>query len=263
MESSAFSFLPLSVQMNILSMVDSKTQKEMTTSQRELLPRVSLQCEDASSLTILSKEEIELFNTTGFFVKDDFLGIENLRAYYSNAEQLFENGKMRPAGMGGQSSELWKDSSVRSDHIVWLNDIEDREKWSEEEAGCLRKLVQKVKLIQTELNQSCNFDSHETQIQLTCYPGDGSRYVRHLDSYVGATTRRITCLYYLNPEYSAKDPEAKKLGGDLRIFHHDSDSEFTDISPVGDRLLVFQSRLLEHEVLPSYFKRFAITVWFY
>jgi Rps23 Pro-64 3,4-dihydroxylase Tpa1-like proline 4-hydroxylase len=36
-----------------------------------------------------------------------------------------------------------------------------------------------------------------------------------------------------------------------------------DIDPIADRLLIFQSRLIEHEVLPTYHKRFAITTWFY
>jgi Rps23 Pro-64 3,4-dihydroxylase Tpa1-like proline 4-hydroxylase len=36
-----------------------------------------------------------------------------------------------------------------------------------------------------------------------------------------------------------------------------------DIEPLGDRLLIFQSRMLEHEVLPVHAKRYAVTMWFY
>lgn len=57
-----------------------------------------------------------------------------------------------------------KDSSIRSDHLLWLNDLDDNEKWSEEDVGFLRELVKEVKKIQTELNESCQFDSHESQV---------------------------------------------------------------------------------------------------
>jgi SM-20-related protein len=263
MEQAAFSFLPLSVQMNILSMVDSKTQKEMTNSKREKLPKVEFKCGDESKLTILTKDEIEKLNTDGFIVKDNFLGQESLTRYHQNASELFENGKLKQANMGATTENKWTDSSIRSDHLLWLNDIEDKEspKWKETDLTPLLELVNKMKGIQNELNGACNFDSNKTQIQLTCYPGEGARYIRHLDAYVGSSERRITCLYYLNPEY--KDANDAKLGGDLRVFHDNSDDQFTDIAPIGDRLVIFQSRLLEHEVLASYFKRFAITVWFY
>jgi hypothetical protein len=85
------------------------------------------------------------------------------------------------------------------------------------------------------------------KIQLTCYPSNGSRYIRHLDAYVGSSTRRVTCLYYLNPEYNNNQDNSKLGGifklvilnlginssGDLRLFHHDSDEAYTDLPPVG------------------------------
>jgi len=198
----------------------------------------------------------------------------------------------------------------------------------------------------------------KTQIHLTCYPGNGARYVRHLDAFVGASDRRITCIYYLNNTW------ASTAGGCLRLYQPnlplvpnaplaeisgESDSSPTpptpaatprnvvpptpastprtvvsessgaipptpsstprvhtsvakalvpptpastprsvsdnalpptpastprvdpsvsadflaDVEPIGDRLLIFQSRLLEHEVLPTWATRYALTVWFY
>ena len=47
----------------------------------------------------------------------------------------------------------------------------------------------------------------------------------------------------------------------LRIYL--KDGSYQDIDPIADRLLVFQSRMLEHEVLPAHATRFAITMWFY
>lgn len=48
--------------MNILSMVDTKTQKEMTNSKREKLPKVELNCVDDSKLSILTKEELGIIS---------------------------------------------------------------------------------------------------------------------------------------------------------------------------------------------------------
>lgn len=48
--------------MNILSMVDTKTQKEMTNSLREKLPKVDFKCEDYSKLSILTKEDLGIIS---------------------------------------------------------------------------------------------------------------------------------------------------------------------------------------------------------
>jgi len=78
-----------------------------------------------------------------------------------------------------------------------------------------------------------------SSVQIACYPGDGSRYVKHIDAHKkrspgvdkgrsdGAKSQRLfTFLYYLNDEWSPED------GGCLRI--HDVDhakSKYWDIEP--------------------------------
>ena len=46
---------------------------------------------------------------------------------------------------------------------------------------------------------------------LTCYPGGGSRYIRHIDN-PNRNGRLLTAIYYLNLEWTEAD------GGTLRIF---------------------------------------------
>ncbi|OLP86305.1 Prolyl 4-hydroxylase subunit alpha [Symbiodinium microadriaticum] len=36
-----------------------------------------------------------------------------------------------------------------------------------------------------------------------------------------------------------------------------------DVAPLADRLVLFSSEWLEHEVLPAYAERWAVTTWFY
>jgi hypothetical protein len=87
--------------------------------------------------------------------------------------------------------------------------------------------------------------------------------------------RLLTTIYYLVDH----DWDETLDGGALRIFHHhkqnnrnkqdkdndkDRDDQHFDIYPRQDRLVVFRSDRVEHQVLPSLRRpRTAITIWFY
>lgn len=97
-----------------------------------------------------------------------------------------------------------------------------------------------------------------TSIQLGHFTS-GNRFIKHKDTCYDdkssrKTCRKLTCLYYLNPDWKDQD------GGQLRIHLN---SESWDISPQLDRLVVFRSTDVEHEVLPSFADRLALTVWYY
>ena len=86
-----------------------------------------------------------------------------------------------------------------------------------------------------------------------------SAYRPHRDAFPappGARpNRRVTAIYYANPGWRADD------GGPLRL-HPSSDAGPVDVAPVLDRLLVFLSERVEHEVLPTRVARRAVTAWF-
>lgn len=71
--------------------------------------------------------------------------------------------------------------------------------------------------------------------------------------------RRITLLWYLNPGWL---PE---WGGQLRAYPQSRHAPRCgmDVEPLLDRVLVFRSDLVEHEVLPTSASRCAVTVWLY
>jgi len=101
--------------------------------------------------------------------------------------------------------------------------------------------------------------------QLSMYPGDGARYVRHVDNTCTAGAgrlcngRRLSAVFYVNPTWTEGD------GGQLRILSAGSVAEevpLIDVQPIADRLLLFWSdERVPHEVLPSLAARFAVTVW--
>lgn len=100
------------------------------------------------------------------------------------------------------------------------------------------------------------------EMQLTCYPGDGARYVKHVDNNdVERGGRRLTTIYYANEAWCEGD------GGELRVYPPndggDESSAVTDVAPIGDRFLCFWSdKRVPHEVMPTYAPRYAVSIWF-
>lgn len=76
-----------------------------------------------------------------------------------------------------------------------------------------------------------------------------------LFGFHGKSSRVLTAIYYPNVGWQ---PEH---GGRLRVFFADEKVEEDD--PIADRLVVFLSEVLDHQVLPVFSARAAITAWFY
>ncbi|CAG2119481.1 unnamed protein product [Medioppia subpectinata] len=95
---------------------------------------------------------------------------------------------------------------------------------------------------------------------VACFPGNGSRFMKHADNYSG-DGRCITCIYYVNKEWHYLSD-----GGCLRIYptQMSQNVPYVDVEPVRDRLVLFWSdRRNLHEVMPTNKYRFAVTVWYF
>lgn len=68
--------------------------------------------------------------------------------------------------------------------------------------------------------------------------------------------REVTAIVYLNTGWGS----AQQHGGYLRI-HPPHGGPPTDVAPVAGRLVLFQSRSVEHEVLPAWRTRWAVSAW--
>lgn len=113
-------------------------------------------------------------------------------------------------------------------------------------------------------------------LQLACYDGEGTAYHIHED-YVSAEDydpddlpehhrfsmkRRVTAILYLQD-----DDWNEESGGNFRghVSRQAQESQpasgdFVDIQPKGGSMLLFRSTL-PHEVLPTYARRFALSLW--
>lgn len=113
--------------------------------------------------------------------------------------------------------------------------------------------------------------------------GNGSKYDKHIDNLgIGLDKRKLTALLYLQPPGSlhqegdctitadSKNDEndVEGLGGHFRAFDHPNKGDVRYIAPKSDRLVMFWSDTLVHDVAPSFVRdggnddhRWALTVW--
>jgi len=92
-------------------------------------------------------------------------------------------------------------------------------------------------------------------VLVSTYPPGGPAYLRHLDTYGDDNCRAFTFILYANERW----PEAD--GGALRA---EVDGAEVDVAPRAGTLVVFDSRRIWHQVLPSAAwaaNRHAVTLW--
>jgi len=200
-----------------------------------------------------------------------------------NANQFIDNNDDSKTNDGSISS------SIRGDKSAFISRHERMEDFFPEKYPFLSKLISCIEsTAHTRLGKNgtsfnaakyFEFDTSLTSVQIALYPGDGvSGYPRHCDrgakcmkednmnSTNTKAERLLTFVYYLTPS----DWDSELDGGTLRLFlpskqETDSNADtHVDITPHSDRLLVFRSDMIEHEVMPSLRRdRIAITVWLY
>jgi len=259
------SSLPISCKLQILSHINHGSlirylnPKNEDVNQQTLAP-VQLLNKDGrplfpEHLNFFSVNDLEQLNQEGYLIKDRFLGDhESVVDVNKEAVDLFDKGSFRQSKMS-HGKEAWTDNKVRGDSILWLNNRSDYR----QHYPFLYNLLCRMDTLRLELNKACDLRSEHTQTHLAVYPGGGSRYFRHLDASSSGSKRRLTMLYYMNYEWKPID------GGQLRMYLPKADHHVAikDVDPIGDRLLLFQSRTVEHEVLPAFSNRFAMSMWLY
>jgi SM-20-related protein len=171
-------------------------------------------------------------------IRDGYLGAAAASRMVARAHALM--GRLRPAHLG---RERRRDAETRGDELAWL-DPEDVEP----------ELWRGFAELQQELNRAAYLGVVRFEVQLARYPGGGERYARHRDAFAGPRSRLATAIYYLNPGWTPAD------GGQLRV-HAPGGS--VDVEPLLDRLVLFLSTHLEHEVLPAHAPRLAVTAWYH
>jgi len=182
----------------------------------------------------------------GWAFADDLLSSEWVAALFSECQKSWQNGLFHEAHIGrGQGKS--QNTEIRGDAILWLDSnsgpaTQDFLKWAEE--------------FRCSLNERYFLGLHREEFHFARYP-EGRGYQKHLDQHRGQGTRKISLVFYLNPDWPAN------AGGELVLYSHENEFlEVQRIPPHGGRLVVFRSDLIPHEVLPCFQTRWSLTGWF-
>ena len=135
------------------------------------------------------------------------------------------------------------DESVRTDQIAWLA--------PGEATGALAEAERRFSDLMGPLNEAAWLGLRSFDLQLAHY-GPGEKYARHRDAFEGQDNRRVTAIVYLNEGWIPAH------GGQLRLHV----APPVDLEPTLDRLVVFRSAVVEHEVLEAHTDRWALTAWY-
>ncbi|KAK9916189.1 hypothetical protein WJX75_009844 [Coccomyxa subellipsoidea] len=200
----------------------------------------------------------------GLFIRDTFIAEEGYKAARHDAEEILAQRNM-PAGMGGRN-DVQVNSSYRGDRMCWLQPTHS--------SPALWAASEQILSLQKDL-ATWGYDvGGRPSIQLSMYPGNGSRYERHTDASDSVPGRTVTAILYLNPGW-----DAALHGGQLCIYNladrwrpglkldpqmspgYAAGEPAVVVAPIGGRLVVFESNTA-HEVLPAQVPRYALTVWF-
>eukprot|EP00041_Stephanoeca_diplocostata_P016604 m.328050 g.328050 ORF g.328050 m.328050 type:complete len:795 (+) comp20423_c0_seq1:157-2541(+) len=211
-----------------------------------------------------------------FVVTDNFLERDMAVKLAVEVRKAWKNGKLETGMLaGGRSGKLTKYTleNIRGDKVGWFSgdpchdtstgrheaplDTETTGRcWHGETLGVLmQRLGTLVQMVASEVGELQGIESR-SEAMVTCYPGNGARYIKHCDN-PHRNGRKLTVLYYLNNGWRAGD------GGELRVYDS-AGGVVRDIEPVLDRVVLFFSdQRVPHEVLPAHKERFAVTLWFY
>ena len=218
-------------------------------------------CEDMHA-NVITKEISAKFESEGYVVLKGVLTADEVAAAHADVSTLLDNGTMRP----NPQEEKWMNK--RDDDIALIGVAHLGHKMPG-----LRRAIEMVRGVPHALQQweNCEADVEvPREVMLACYDGKVGRPAKHqphrdnapIPGTAGENTREITVLCYLNKEW---EPE---WGGQLRCHPNaeltdpiGTNPSVVDVQPEGGTMVVFKSRTLLHEVLPSHRRRFAITQW--
>lgn len=182
----------------------------------------------------------------GWSVTPDFLPADMLNALIEEEHALWEEGLFRHAGIGAGAATMVR-PEIRSDRILWL----DPDNLTPHVAA----YWQVIDALRIRLNREFFLGLRDFEAHFAVYP-PGSFYKRHLDRHQHVRQRTISCILYLNRDWT------DDAGGHLRIYEGSGEQEsYLDVLPQFGTFVCFRSDSVYHEVLPATRERFSLTGW--
>jgi len=187
-------------------------------------------------------ELVDSIRELNYAIADNFLDAELYLQLLSFKNDRVQHEEFNRAAIG-QGIEKQRISEIRGDYTYWINREEDQK---------LKSLFELLDEMKQFLNRTCYLSLSNYEFHLAHYP-KGNFYKRHLDEFQERSNRMISFILYMNDNWQKGD------GGELKIF--DSEEDIL-INPIANRLVMFVSDCVEHEVLMTHKSRFSLTGWF-
>lgn len=184
----------------------------------------------------------------GYAIVDCFFTEEEIDLLRANLFVKQELQTFKKAAIGQASSEQIIEE-VRGDFILWM----DEQALDEVEKMYFQRMNEFIDYV----NRTCFLGIKEGEFHYANYP-IGTRYQRHLDVFHKDTRRTLSVVLYLND----KDWTPAN-GGELVLFLPDENGNEREeiIYTLPGRLVIFDSKTIEHEVRMVHKPRYSITGW--
>ncbi|TNE87500.1 MAG: 2OG-Fe(II) oxygenase [Deltaproteobacteria bacterium] len=190
------------------------------------------------ALAPLSESDVDELAAGRLVIRDNAFGEDLARRSREVLLGWREQGRLDAAGVGRGG----KIARIRSDLTAWVQP-DDPE---------LTEVFVLFEGLRQGLTRDLRLSLQRFAVQAACYE-QGAAYGPHFDAFRGDHSRRVTAIWYLNPNWR---PE---WGGQLRAHLPEGP---VDVLPRLDRLVIFLSEQVKHEVLPALAPRFAMTSWY-
>jgi SM-20-related protein len=178
-----------------------------------------------------------------YAISDDFFSADEIAIIRKCLDTKHQSENFKKSGIGNKT-DVQIVNEVRGDFIYWIDELK--------ETDLKDSFFKKINNLISYLNQTCYLGIKETEFHFAIYPV-GTFYKRHLDTFQNDNKRKLSIVCYLNNQQWHDD-----FGGQLVIYQSNSAIK---INPQPGRLVIFESQLLEHEVLPVNQTRYSITGW--
>lgn len=165
--------------------------------------------------------------------------LNNLLEYYT----LLKNNNLLEQAKIGKGIQEQKATTIRSDYIFWIND------WSVTPG--LSAYAQFLNQLMDFFIQNFRLPLKRYESHLACYP-PGSFYKKHYDQHEKSMHRQISTILYLTDYEDGH-------GGELMLYP--AEDEALRVTPQKGKMVIYPSRGMLHEVLPSYHERVSMTSW--
>lgn len=181
--------------------------------------------------------------TDGYAIVTAALPASLLDALLAHLHAL-DPAAFQPAGIG-RSARHQLDPSIRGDIIHWLEPDND----------ATRAYLAWIDALRLELNRRLFLGLFDYECHYACYP-PGAHYRRHVDAFKDESSRVVTTVLYLNPQWQPQD------GGELLLYRPDGAVPIARIPPVYGTLVLFLSADFPHEVATARRTRHSVSGWF-